>query len=220
MKTDSEIQQAVLQELKWDGRVEATEVGVQVSEGVVTLAGNVDTYAKRMAAQAAAHRVAGVLDVANDIQVQVPSMLARTDTEIALAVRRALEWDVLVPDWNIRSTVTNGLVTLEGAVDFPHQLVDAARAVRNLVAVRGVVNKLVISAPFVAADDVRQEIEAALERRAEREARRIKVTVDDGTVTLSGSVNSWPERQAVLGAARFSPGVRSVQDHLQVERNA
>jgi osmotically-inducible protein OsmY len=219
MKTDSEIQQAVLQELKWDGRVAETEVGVQVSAGAVTLTGAVDTYAKRLAAQAAAHRVAGVLDVANDIQVKIPSVLARSDTDIALAVRRALEWDVLVPDRNIRSTVTDGLVTLEGSVDFAYQREDAARAVRNLAAVRGVVNKVTVSGPVVAADDVRNEIEAALERRAEREARRIKVTVHDGTVTLSGTVNSWPERQAVLGAARSSPGVRTVQDHLTVERN-
>jgi osmotically-inducible protein OsmY len=218
MKTDSEIQQAVLQELKWDGRVEETEVGVQVSEGVVTLSGTVDTYAKRLAAQAAAHRVAGVLDVANDLQVQIPSMMARTDTDVALAVRRALEWDVLVPDKGIRSTVTNGRVTLEGSVEFPFQREDAARAIRNLAGVRGVVNQLAISAPHVDANVVRTGIEEVLERRAEREAKRIKVTVSEGTVTLTGSVNSWLERQAVLGAARSSPGVRSVEDHLRVER--
>src|SRR6266542_2713292 len=131
MKTDSEIQQAVLEELKWDTRVEETDVGVEVDSGVVTLTGTVNSYAKRMAAQEAAHRVGGVLDVANDIQVRVPSMLERTDTEIALAVRRALEWDVQVPDRSIQSTVSDGIVTLEGSVDFWHQREDAERAVRN-----------------------------------------------------------------------------------------
>jgi osmotically-inducible protein OsmY len=218
MKSDAEIQQAVLQELKWDSHVEETEVGVQVSQGVVTLSGTVDAYAKRLAAQAAAHRVAGVLDVANDLEVKIPSMLARTDTDIALAVRRALEWDVLVPDERIQTTVTTGLVTLEDSVDFPFQRADAVRALRNLVGVRGVVDKLSISGPHVDPETVRASIEAALERRAEREAKHIGVTVREGTVTLTGSVNSWLERQAVLGAARSSPGVHAVQDHLRIER--
>src|SRR5262245_26051214 len=104
-KSDSQIQQEVLQELKWDTRVEETEVGVEVDQGVVTLTGTVSSYAKRLAAQEAAHRVIGVLDVANDIQVKVPGGLTRTDTEIAQAVRRALEWDIWVPDGRIQSTI-------------------------------------------------------------------------------------------------------------------
>ena len=115
-KTDSQIQQDVLRELKWDTRVEETDVGVEVDRAVVTLTGTVSSYAKRMAAQEAAHRVAGVLDVVNDIQVHLPGSLARTDTEIAQAVRHALEWDVVVPDTQIRSTVSDGWVTLEGDV--------------------------------------------------------------------------------------------------------
>ena len=217
MKTDSEIQQAVLQELRWDTRVEETDVGVEVDEGIVTLTGTVESNAKRLAAQEAAHRVAGVLDVANDIQVQVPSMLARSDTEIALAVRHALEWDAQVPDWNIKSTVTDGVVLLEGSVDSLHQRDDAERAVRNLVGVRGVANRLTVGVPHVAATQVRAEIEAALERRADREARKIQVTISDGTVVLTGNVRSWQEKRAVLGAARFTPGVQAVEDRLRIE---
>jgi osmotically-inducible protein OsmY len=187
-------------------------VGVEVDSGVVTLTGTVNSYAKRVAAQEAAHRVGGVLDVANEIHVNVPGMLERTDTEIALAVRRALDWDVQVPDRSILSTVAGGVVTLEGSVDFPHEREDAERAVHNLTGVRGVINKLVVSPPFVEADEVRREIEGAPERRAEREAKRIRVTVRDGTVTLSGPVHSWREKQAVLGAARLLLG--SVADEV------
>ena len=97
-KTDTQIHHDVLEELKWDSRVDETEVGVQVARGVVTLTGTVTSWAKRVAAQEAARRVIGVLDVANDIKVKVPGGLARTDTEIAQAVRQALEWDVFVPD--------------------------------------------------------------------------------------------------------------------------
>jgi osmotically-inducible protein OsmY len=141
-KTDSEIQKDVLGELEWDTRVRATDVGVAVDRGVVTLSGNVDSWAKREAAQEAAHRVAGVLDVANDLEVQLPASGRRSDTDIARAVRDSLEWDVLVPDSRIRSTVYKGEVTLEGDVDFDTQRGDAARAVRNLLGVTRVINRL------------------------------------------------------------------------------
>jgi osmotically-inducible protein OsmY len=214
-KTDSELQQAVLQELKWDTRVDETDVGVEVDAGIVTLTGTVDSWAKRLAAQEAAHLVAGVLDVANDIQVKLPGSLARTDTEIAGAVRRALEWNVLVPEQRIRSTVSDGCVTLEGEVDYWTQREDADKAIRNLAGVRVVVNKIEVK-PRPVPIDVRKSIEDALERRAEREAKRIDIDVQDGRVILSGTVRSWTERDAVLGAAKGTVGVRSVDDRLRV----
>ena len=217
-KTDSEIQQDVLRELSWDPRVDETEVGVEVDGGVVTLSGTVSSWAKRVAAQDAAHRVVGVLDVANDIQVKVPGDEVRTDTEIAQAVRQALEWDALVPHERIQSTVSNGCVTLEGNVDSWTEREDAERAVQNLVGVHGVTDKMsVLSAKPVQSERVREAIENALERRAEREAKRIRVEVTGtGTVTLTGQVRSWAEKRATLAAARFAPGVRSVEDHLEI----
>src|SRR5690242_17767431 len=109
-KSDAQIQQEVLRELNWDTRVEETEIGVIVDNGVVTLTGNVGSYGKKLAALEAAHRVAGVLDVADEVQVVVRGGKTRTDTEIAQAVRNALEWDVMVKAARIRSTVTNGWV--------------------------------------------------------------------------------------------------------------
>ncbi len=216
-KTDTQIHHDVLEELKWDSRVEEQEVGVQVEGGVVTLTGTVTGYAKRWAAEEAAHRVIGVLDVANDLKVKVPGPAGRTDTDIAQAVRRALEWDVFVPDDKIRSTVSEGWVTLEGTVDSWSQYQDAERAVRNLAGVKGVQNKIAIKPPKPMTEDVCKAIEQALERRAEREARRIHVDVRDGTATLTGAVHSWAERKSVVAAARFTPGVRAVEDHLRVE---
>ena len=131
MKSDAQIQQEVLRELKWDTRVEETDVGVEVDHGIVTLTGTVSNYAKRLAAQEAAHRVRGVLDVANDVEVRIPGSLARTDTEIAHTVCRTLEWWVQVPDERIQSTVMDGWVTLEGIVDFYYQREEAERAVRD-----------------------------------------------------------------------------------------
>ncbi len=217
MKTDSQIQQDVLRELKWDGRVAETEVGVEVKNGIVTLTGIVNNYAKRIAAQEAAHRVHGVLDVANDLQVKIPSPLDRTDTEIAQAVRHALEWDVLVPEEQISSTVSHGVVALEGTVSTARQRQDAQRAVRNLAGVREVHNRLAISAPMADAATVRLAIADALQRRAERTSKHIEVAVEDGVAILSGPVHTWTERESVVGAARFTPGVHAVQDRLRID---
>jgi osmotically-inducible protein OsmY len=217
MKTDLTIQKHVQQELRWDGRLDAAEIGVAVQDGVVTLAGAVKTFVERKAAQEAAFRVVGVRDVANDIQVKVPGSLTRTDAEIAQAVRAALEWDITVPSDRICSTVTHGVVSLLGTVDDSHQVAAAERAVTNLAGVRDVLSELVVHAPPVAAAIVQAEIEEALERHAERAARRIAVTVRDGTATLTGVVHSWAEKEAVLGAARGTHGVRIVTDHVRVE---
>ena len=216
-KSDSEIQQAVMRELKWDTRVEETEVGVTVERGVVTLTGTVDGYAKKLAAQEAAHRVFGVLDVANDIQVRHPGSTGRTDAEIAKAVRNALEWDVWVDQERIKSTVSEGWVTLEGNVSLLREREDVERCVRRLGGVRGVANKIEVKPEKIKADDVREAIEEALERRAEREAQHIKVEVHDGGVKLSGRVRSWAEKRAILGIVSHAPGVRAVDDNLYVD---
>ena len=221
MKSDAELQRAVIAELTWDPRIEETEVGVEVDNGVVTLSGTVSSYAKRLAAREAAHRVAGVHDVANDIAVKLPGGLEPTDTEIAQAVRNALIWDALVPHERITSTVTDGWVFLEGTVDFAYQREDAARAVNRLTGVLGVTNRIILADLAVTPGEVRDEVEAALVRRAEREADRLRVTVaGDGTVTLAGAVRTWPEKRAVIGAARHTPGVRDLIDRVDIDPTA
>jgi osmotically-inducible protein OsmY len=215
-KSDEEIKSEVLFQIGWDSRIKQTEVSVTVNRGVVTLTGIVDSYAKKLAAQQASHRVTGVLDVANEIEVRVTGSLRKTDSEIARAIRHALEWNVLVPSDQIHSTVTDGWVTLEGNVEYYRERVDAERAVSHLPGVRGVTNKIAVCAP-VEPERVQFLIEDVLERRADREARRIKVKVDDGDVTLTGSVKSWDEKKAILGAISHTPGVRAVHDHLFID---
>jgi osmotically-inducible protein OsmY len=217
-KSDGEIQQDVQRELAWDPRVEQAGIGVEVRHGVVTLSGTVSSWAKRLAAEEAAYRVIGVLDVADDIEVKVPGWLARSDAEIAAAVRHALTWDVFVPDQRIRSTVTDGWVTLDGHVDFWAEREDAEHAVRNLVGVRGVTNRIAVTVtpPRELPADVHRAIEEALARRAHRHAGRIQIDVAGGRVTLTGRVRSWQERQAIVGAARLTPGVEAVEDRLEI----
>lgn len=216
-KTDNEIKQQVLRELKWDSRIGWSAIGVEVMEGVVTLAGVVSSYAKKLAAQEAAHRISGVLDVANDVEVRPDGAFMRSDADIARAVRHILEWDALVPDERIKSTVSDGWVTLEGDVDFWHQREDAERTVLRLEGVIGVTNEITMAPKLVDSKELREEIEYALERRADREAERLRVDVHDGAVDLWGRVHSWQEKRAVIGSISHAPGVSAVRDHLPID---
>lgn len=216
-RTDSHLKRRILNELKWDSRVSWASINVEVSEAVATLTGSVTSYAQKVVAQEAAHRVIGVLDVANDIEVKPPNALNRTDTEIAHAVRSALEWDALVPDDQIQSTISAGWVTLEGQVEFWRERTDAERVVRRLNGVVGVINKLTIRKQKVDEDLLREEVEYALETRAEREANRLRIEVKDGEVDLYGRVHSWREKRAVLGSVSHAPGVTQIRDHLRID---
>lgn len=204
----------VLEALAWDSRVDDTKIGVTIENQVVTLTGTVQSYAEKLAAQEVAHRVSGVLDVANDVIVQAPFHLGRSDTELALAVRHALEWDVLVPDQRIRSTITNGWITLEGEVDLLRERDDAESALRRLAGVIGIHNRVVIAPPPAEPEAIRTAIQQALERHARHEARHIDVRVEDGRVTLQGAVGSFAEKCAVLGMVSHLRGVRGVHDRL------
>ena len=216
-RSDRELEQQVLSELRWDSRLACTEINVAVTEAVATLTGSVSSYAKKIAAQEAAHRVAGVLDVANDIRVEPFDLFARTDTEIASAVRNALEWDALVPNELITSTVSDGSVTLEGDVDYWREREDAERAIMRLAGVVGVINKITIRKRPVDPKVLREQIEYALERRADREAERLRLDIHDGAVDLWGRVHSWQEKRAVIGSIGHAPGVTRVVDHLRID---
>lgn len=216
-KSDSEIRAEVSRELKWDSRVGLARLAVDVANGVVTLTGIVSSYARKLAAQEAAHRVAGVLDVANEIEVKAAGVFTRPDADIALALRHVLEWDALVPDELIQSTVADGWVTLEGDVNFWHEREATERAVLRLEGVIGVSNKIHVSPKQIDPDELREEIEYALERRADREAERLRIEVNDGAVDLFGRVHSWQEKRAVLGSISHAPGVCAVRDHLRVD---
>ena len=215
MKSDTQLQKDVLDELRWEPSVSEKEIAVAVKDGVVTLGGYVQSYAQKRAAEHAVARVAGVRAVAEDIQVKLPTSTQRSDTEIAHAAINALKWDTEVPDELIKTKVENGWVTLDGAVEFFYQKTAAERCVRFLNGVKGVTN-LISMKPSVARTRVSQNIEAALKRRAEMDAARITVDTSDGKVTLRGSVHSWLELKAAENAAWATPGVWSVEDRLAV----
>lgn len=218
IRTDEQIQREVLAELKWDARIQPNEVGVIVKDGVVTLTGWVDSYAKKWAAEDAAHRVRGVKAVANDIEVRLPSSAERTDADIAAAAIRALEWDALVPIDKIEVTVTKGWVTLRGEVEWQYQKEDAERVVRRLSGVKGVSNLITVRPRTTPSpDELKEKIEEALVRSVKTDAERITVELQGSKVILKGTVRSWAEKQEAERAAWLAPGVTSVDNRIMIE---
>jgi osmotically-inducible protein OsmY len=214
-RTDEQIQRDVLAELKWDARVQPNEIGVAVKDGIVTLSGWVDSYTKRWAAEEAARRVRGVKAVANDIEVKLPVSAERTDADIAAAALHALKWDAMIPDDQVKVTVSKGWITLDGEVNWQFERDDAERVVRRLTGVRGVTNLIKVKTRPTPSE-LKQKIEDALVRSAETDAERITVEVQGSKVILKGTVRAWAEKQEAERVAWSAPGVTSVDNRITI----
>ena len=215
IKSDEQLRKDVQEELHWDPSIGRVEIGVVASDGVVTLTGQVDTFARRWAALKAAERVTGVVAVADELTVHLPTDYRRTDIDIAHMVAEALRWDIQVPDEHIKARVDEGRVSLDGEVDWEYQRSAALRAVRNLTGIRGVTNNITLKARAWA-PEVKTRIESALTRTAEADAKHITVLAGDGQITLKGHVHSWSAREDAERAAWSAPGVTWVKDELIV----
>ena len=215
-KSNTQLQQDVLQELKYEPSVNASEIGVTAKDGIVGLTGSAKSYAEKYAAVHAAERVAGVKAVTDELKVDLPAFHVRNDEDIARAAINALQWDVWVPTDLVKVKVDNGWVTLEGEVDYKYQQTEAELVVRNLTGIKGVSNLISIRKPAVLSSEVKANIDQALRRAAEVDADHIKVSVTKDTVTLSGTVSSWAERRAAEHAAWSASGVRDFEDDLVI----
>ena len=213
--SDLELRQDILDELEFEPRIDAANIGVAVAKGVVTLTGHVSSYAQKIAAEAAARRLKGVRAIAQEIEVRFPFEKKDSDDEIAKRVADILQWDSMVPHEAIQVSVQKSWVTLTGTVDWQYQRMAAEDDVRKLSGVVGLNNQIKVN-PQIEVPDLQKRIEAALKRNAEIEAKGIRIKVLGGTVTLSGVVHDWIEHDAVRNAAWSAPGVRNVEDHLTI----
>ena len=215
MKSDSEIERDIRDELKWDPDLDADDIAVSVKNGVVTLAGFTKSYTDRWEAEAAAKRVAGVLAVANDIEVRLPEIDRRPDPDIARDAVTALKAQLPISYDRIKVVVKDGWITLEGAVEWQYQKSTAEYAVRKLKGVKGVTNVITVK-PKVEPSELKRKIQEAFKRNAEVDANRITVEANGSEVVLKGSVRSWIEREEAERVAWSAPGVTMVDDRIVV----
>jgi osmotically-inducible protein OsmY len=213
MKTDQQLQQAVIDELTWDPSVHASEIGVIVKDGVVTLDGEVSSFAEKWSAERAAQRVTGVQALAVGLDVKLSALGKRSDSDIARSAQTALHWCSSCPSEAIQLMVEDGWITLTGTVEWHYQKQAATDALRDLIGVTGVSDQISIS-PKVLSTVVKADIEAALKRRSTSDAQEIHVEVQGADVTLSGTVHSWAERELARHSAWGTKGVRQVVDNM------
>ena len=215
MKTDTEIKDDVVEELRWDPQISDPDaIGVAVSDGAVTLTGTVPSYAEKLSAARAAERVYGVKAVANDLKVKLPGS-PRDDSDIARAIAHVLQWNVQIPEGRVQARVENGWVTLDGEVDHEFQRREVERMVRQVRGVTGVLDNITV-APTTSPEAVAAQIEETFKREAEIDARHIRVDVTDHTAKLYGHVHSLKEANVATAAAAAAPGVARVESHLEV----
>ena len=213
MKTNSELYNDVMKKLDFEPAVDATNITVAVHVGIVTLGGTVGTYTEKRAAERAVRSLDGVKAVANELTVALLQIYQRSDADIAKAAVDSLAWTVFVPHEKIKVSVERGWITLTGEVNWQFEIKNAEKAVRNLMGVKGVTNKLTVKSRILA-QDVKAKIISEFERNAEIDAKNISVEIVGSKVILRGNVHSWREVQEAKHAAWSIPGVTEVENFL------
>jgi osmotically-inducible protein OsmY len=216
MKTDIEIQKDVLDELKWEPYLNSTEIGVAVKNGIVTLSGTVNSYLKKTRAEKAAKRVAGVKAVAEDIEVKYSDSLLKNDTEVAEAILTALKWHSAINEEKIKVKVEDGVVTLDGEVDWEFQRNSAVMQIENLIGVKRIVNNVTIKTGILP-KELKQKVNSAFHRSATIDSEKINIEVLGSKVVLTGKVRSWAEKNDAENAVWAAQGVNKVENNLEID---
>lgn len=219
MKTDDELQQDVIAELSYDPQLVDVhaQLGVAAKNGVVTISGLVDSYNKKLAAEKAAQRVKGVRVVASDVEVKLGPLGAKSDSEIAEAVRSALVWNSVVSQDMIQIKVDNGWVYLDGEVEWAFQRASVEHSIEELSPVRGITNNIRIKEKKIDVASLKAQISGAFQRNAAVDANSIKIDTSESSVTLHGTVRSWSEKKEAERVAWSFPGVTSVDNQIRID---
>ncbi len=215
MSGDYQIKQDVLDELEWDPEVEASKVGVEVTDGAVSLVGAVETYRQKQAAREAAKRVAGVRSLVDRLEIELPIQHRLSDEGLAERIAHVLNWNVSADASHIQAEVQNGVVTLTGELDYNFQRQNILKNIEHVTGVVNVIDQMTVK-PKVSASDVEDRIKNALNRHAEIESENVAVRVLDGTVTLEGTAESLDEMDRIEQAAWAGPGVVNVINNLRL----
>lgn len=216
MKNDLEIQKDVMDEIGWEPSLNPSEIGVAVKDGIVTLSGRVDSFFKKQTAEKATKRVKGVKAIAEDIQIGVSPSYERSDADIAAAVINALKWHAAVQEEKISVKVENGIVRLDGEVEWEYQRKNAKTAIENLTGVISVLNLITVK-PKLTTSNIEQKISDAFKRNASIDAKKINVNIEGNKVILTGTVRSFTEKDDAENAAWAAPGVLHVDSKLRID---
>lgn len=218
MKTDNQIQQDIISELKWDPLLHPSAIGVSVINGIVTLSGQVQSFFEKVEAEKAARRVTGVRAVAIDIQVGISPGNFRTDAEIAEAVLNGLKWHAGIREDQIVIKVEDGIVTLHGEVDRAWQKTAVKDMVSKLAGVKNVINLIALK-PGSVQEDMEEKIQNAFKRNSTVNAGNISVSLRGHEIMLEGTVDSYEEKNAAENIAWSAPGIIEVDNRLKVRRH-
>jgi len=215
MDNDAQLRRKVIDELEWDPRVNAANIGVAAKNGIVTLTGTVSSYMEKQNAEQDAKSIAGVKAVAEELTIALPGYQTRNDVDIAQSALAGLKFNTAVPRDGVQITVENGWIMLDGEVEWNYQRNAAGNAVKYLMGVKGVTNRIKVK-PKVSTTDVKSKIQSAFARSAQFDANKVAVEAMAGKITLRGEVRSWAEKQAAEMAAFAAPGVTTVDNQLTI----
>jgi osmotically-inducible protein OsmY len=216
MRSDEDIKRDVEEELKWDPDIKSVDIAVAVKDSVVTLTGFARSYNEKWQAETDTKRVKGVAAVANDIEVRLPILSRRPDPDIARDIVTAIKNELPDAVEEVKAVVRDGLVTLDGEVEWNYQRVRAEAAARRVRGVKRVTNSITLKPASAVPAEIKQKIEEALARSATVDANRITVETEGDTVVLRGTVRSWAESQEAERATWAASGVRHVENRIVV----
>jgi osmotically-inducible protein OsmY len=217
MKTDTEIKKDINAELKWDSRLNGSNVEVDVNGGHVILSGSVSSYPRKISAEESVRRIAGVKSVSNELKVSIPSIHFRTDSEIKKAILDTIKWNSSIAEDQIAVKVEDGQVELTGNVNWEYQRSKARLLAEDITGVVGVTNLINVKSNSANSQDVKSSIDAALRRNYYLDTNKIKVEVDAGKVILTGKVKTLAEKGAAETAAWSAPGITEVVNELVID---